>query len=130
MVTRHISMRGEVIDMNRLRDVNADIPALGNASLNARGDLIGKGGIVLKTQEQIEAEWEANRRAREESVRPTDIKSENMVAPVQAAQSMQAQQPKKQLLVDDQGFEPQVGPEPLAAPKPTPSRRKIIESDE
>lgn len=125
MVTRHISMRGEVIDMNRLRAVNADTPALGNASLNARGDIIGKGGVVLKTQEQIEAEWEANRRAREESVRVADIKSEAMIQPAAPA----APQPKKQLLVDDQGFEPQMGPAPLEAPKPAP-RRKIIESDE
>ena len=59
MVQRHISMRGEVIDMNRLRAVNAETPALGNASLNARGDIIGKNGIILKTQEQIEGEWAA-----------------------------------------------------------------------
>ena len=123
MVTRHISMRGEVIDMNRLRAVNADTPALGNASLNARGDIIGKGGIVLKTQEQIEAEWEANRRAREESVKPVDLKAEAMIPPMQAA--AQAQQPKKQVLVDDQGFDPM----PLEAPKTT-SRRKIVDSDE
>lgn len=130
MVTRHISMRGEVIDMNRLRDVNADTLALGNASLNARGDIVGKGGIVLKTQEQIEAEWDANRRAREESVRPADIKAESLMTSVQAAQAMKAQQPKKQILVDDQGFDPQVSPAPLETPKPAVSRRKIIESDE
>ena len=122
MVTRHISMRGEVIDMNRLRAVNAATPALGNAGLNARGDMIGKGGIVLKTQEQIEAEWEANRRAREESIKVADIKSEAMI-PV-------APQPqKKQLMVDDQGFDPQPVQE-APAPKPASPRRKIIESDE
>ena len=123
MVIRHISMRGEVIDMNRLRTINADTPALGNASLNARGDIIGKGGVVLKTQEQIEAEWEAQRQAREQSVKPADIKAESVIpAAFVAAQ-------KKQLMADDQDFDPQ--PDPLAAqlPKPT-SRRKIIESDE
>lgn len=120
MVTRHISMRGEVIDMNRLRAVNAATPALGNASLNARGDMIGKGGVVLKTQEQIEAEWEANRRAREESIKVTDIKSESMIP-------VPPQPQKKQLMVDDQGFDPQPVQE---APAPRTNRRKIIESDE
>lgn len=117
-MVRHITMRGELIDMNRLRSINADTPALGNASLNARGDILGNGGIVLKTQEQIEAEWEANRLAREASVRPADIKSDNLV-PVAP--------PRKQLEADDQFFdmEPR-SQEP--APKPT-TRRKITESD-
>lgn len=120
MVTRHISMRGEVIDMNRLRTVNADTPALGNASLNARGDIIGKGGVVLKTQEQIEAEWEANKKAREESIKPADIKSEAMVPPAAVPQ-------KKQLTADDQSFDPKPSVEPQ---KPAAPRRKIVESDE
>lgn len=123
MVIRHISMRGEVIDMNRLRTINADTPALGNASLNARGDIIGKGGVILKTQEQIEAEWEAQRRAREESVKPADIKAESVIPPAFVAAQ------KKQLVADDQDFDPQPSPEAVPAAKTT-SRRKIIESDE
>lgn len=123
MVTKHISMRGEVIDMNRLRAVNAGTPALGNASLNARGDIIGRGGIVLKTQEQIEAEWEANRKARAESVKTADIKSEAMIAPT--PQPVQ----KKQLAADDQSFDPMPST-PAPAQKSTTPRRKIIESDE
>lgn len=125
MVTRHISMRGEVIDMNRLRTVNAETPALGNASLNARGDIIGKGGVVLKTQEQIESEWEANRKARAESVKPADIKSETMI-PQAAAPKIQ----KKQLTADDQSFDPAPSTESLVPEKPAAPRRKIIESDQ
>lgn len=81
MAIRHFSMRGEVIDMNKLRTVNATTPALGNAKVNARGDILGAGGIVIKTQEQIEAEWAANKKARDESVRPADIKAETMIKP-------------------------------------------------
>ena len=116
-MVRHITMRGELIDMNRLRAVNADTPAIGNASLNARGDILGRGGVVLKTQEQIEAEWEANRLAREASVRPADIKSDGIIpaAPV-----------RKQLEADDQFFDVEPAVEPQ--PKPT-TRRKITESD-
>lgn len=118
-MVRHITMRGEVIDMNRLRSINADAPAIGNASLNARGDIIGRGGVVLKTQEQIEAEWEASRLAREESVRAADIKSDDMipVAPV-----------RKQLEADDQFFDPEAVTDTTTQPKPT-TRRKITESD-
>lgn len=83
MAARHFSMRGEVIDMNRLRSINGTAPALGNARVNARGDILGQGGIIIKTQEQIEAEWAASKQAREASVRPADIKSENMIRPEQ-----------------------------------------------
>lgn len=116
MVNRHISMRGEVVDMNRLRTVNADTMALGNANLNARGDIIGKGGTVLKTQEQIEAEWEANRRAREESVKPADIKSDKLIPDITASKKIE-----KNLNVEDQDFNP--------TNSKNTNRRKITESD-
>jgi hypothetical protein len=109
--------------MNRLRTTHADTPALGNANLNARGDIIGEKGIVLKSQEQIEAEWKAAKAAREASVRPVDIKADNLVpdAPVAAKAP-----PAKQIQVDDQDFEPAVAPETAKAP----SRRKITETGE
>lgn len=118
-MVRHITMRGELIDMNRLRSINGDTPAIGNASLNARGDILGQGGVILKTQEQIEAEWEANRLAREASIRPADIKSDNIIpaAPV-----------RKQLEADDQFFDMEPAADPAPQPRPT-TRRKITESD-
>lgn len=118
-MVRHITMRGEYIDMNRLRSVNADTPAIGNASLNARGDILGKGGVVLKTQEQIEAEWESNRLAREASIKAVDIKSDTVTpaAPV-----------RKQLEADDQFFDIESRTQTEPQPKPT-TRRKITESD-
>ncbi len=119
-MVRHITMRGEIIDMNRLRSINADVPAIGNANLNARGDILGRGGVILKTQEQIEAEWEANRLAREASIKAVDIKSED---PIQAV----APPVRKQLEADDQFFEPSLGND-VVQPKPT-ARRKITESD-
>ncbi len=118
-MVRHITMRGEAIDMNRLRAINSDTPAIGNASLNARGDIIGKHGVVLKTQEQIENEWETSRLYREASVRAADIKS-NTVVPTAAPA-------KKQLIADDQHFDPEVD-DVVAQPRPT-TRRKITETD-
>lgn len=120
MTQRHISMRGEIIDMNRLRSVNADTIALGNANLNARGDIIGKNGIILKTEEQIVAEWEANKAAREASVKPADIKTDKLLPDVTKSKPVE-----KKVDVEDQVFDP----EPVVTTKPT-SRRKITESDE
>jgi negative regulator of sigma E activity len=50
-------MRGEMIDFNRLTNVESNTPALGNAKMNARGDILGQRGEVLKTQSQIEMEY-------------------------------------------------------------------------
>lgn len=77
---QHRSMRGEIVDFSALSIRNEQQIALGNARMNAKGDKIGDGGIVLKTQEQIEAEWAAQR-ARNQSF-TADIKSEQPLARV------------------------------------------------
>lgn len=51
------SFRGKRIDMNKLLMQNEKAVALGNAKLNARGDVLGKGGKIVKTREQIAREY-------------------------------------------------------------------------
>ena len=117
MVERHISMRGEVVDFNRLRLNNPQTPALGNASMNARGDILGQGGTILKTQEQIDAEWSA-RVADQQAAAPVDIKNPQAMAAAGGNPNMPLQ---KQVNVDDADFDPEFESKP---------RRKIIESDQ
>ena len=118
MAAKHISMRGEVIDMARMRDINGTKQALGNAPVNARGDRLGPKGVVLKTQEQIEHEWAVARA--KNAPKPMDIKTPNRV---EDALAKLAPKVKPSLNVDDAGFEPT----PAAAPS-TP-RRKVMDSD-
>ena len=130
MVARHISMRGSVIDMERMRLANGDAVALGNASKNARGDQIGPRGVVLKTQEQIEAEWAANKAKREAETRPVDLKADDALA---RALANLAPKGKTAIMQEDQGFDPSpietATPEvPRATPQPG-TRRTTIESD-
>lgn len=51
------SIKGVEIDMEGLRKTNEKAIALGNARMNARGDLLGKNGKVLKTKEQMSQEY-------------------------------------------------------------------------
>lgn len=51
------SAKGREIDMEALRESNSQAVALGNAKMNARGDLLGKGGKILKTREQLAREY-------------------------------------------------------------------------
>jgi predicted oxidoreductase len=122
-------MRGDVIDMDRLRNINGSAPAVGNAQVNARGDKLGPGGVILKTQEQIEHEWAVARA--KNAPKPMDIKTPNRIDDAMARLAPKA---KPALNVDDAGFdfEPST-PVPAAAarevPAPSAPRRKVIDSE-
>ena len=44
---------GDLIDLDMLRLANEETIAIGNAKTNARGDLLGSGGKVIKTRAQL-----------------------------------------------------------------------------
>lgn len=125
-MTTHYTARGEIIDMNALAMKHPTTPALGNAKMNARGDLLGQGGIVLKTQEQIEAEWKRNKEMKTASVGISpDIKKalpDNILPP-------------SKKLEDDQDFDPAPPTNGdqvkniMQQTQPSIKRRKIVDSD-
>lgn len=51
------SMRGKIVDMERLAKKNELTPAVGNARVNARGDQIGSGGKIVKRREELIKEY-------------------------------------------------------------------------
>jgi hypothetical protein len=53
----HTTMRGKELDMEKLSLRNELTPAVGNVRVNALGDEIGEGGKIVKTKEQILAEY-------------------------------------------------------------------------
>ena len=54
--------QGKRIDMEMLVQSNQHVPAItgGGARMNARGDILGQNGQVIKTKEQIEEEYMKN----------------------------------------------------------------------
>jgi len=52
-------MNGKVVDMDLLRQRNELTPAVGNVRVNARGDELGKGGKIVRTREQMLADFYA-----------------------------------------------------------------------
>lgn len=50
-------MRGKQVDMEKLNLQNELVPAVGNVRVNARGDELGAGGKIVKTREQILADY-------------------------------------------------------------------------
>jgi hypothetical protein len=51
--TVHRSMQGKEVDMNKLINQNEMTVAVGNAKVNARGDELGPGGIIVKKREDV-----------------------------------------------------------------------------
>ena len=96
MAKKHYTSLGEQIDMSALAIKHSQTVALGNARMNARGDILGNGGVVLRTQEQIESEW---KRTQTENRDLSGI-STNIKDPLPASMT------KGKRLTEDQDFDP------------------------
>ena len=53
MSSRHKTAKGREFNMQAFAEDRGDTTAVGNAARNARGDLLGKGGKVIATSQQI-----------------------------------------------------------------------------
>lgn len=47
------TMQGKQIDLEGLAARNETMPAVGNVRMNARGDELGPGGVIIKKREDI-----------------------------------------------------------------------------
>ena len=47
------TMQGRMVDIDKLRSANESVPAIGNMNVNARGDVIGQGGKIVQTKDQV-----------------------------------------------------------------------------
>lgn len=54
------SAKGKEVNMEALMLANQNAVALGNAKMNARGDLLSKGGKIIKTREELALEYNTN----------------------------------------------------------------------
>lgn len=51
------TMQGRTVDIDKLRAQNEDTPAVGNMNVNARGDILGPGGKIVKAKEVVMKEY-------------------------------------------------------------------------
>ena len=102
------TMKGEVIDMAALASRNGHVVALGNASMNARGDLVDRQGNVLKAREVIVQDYYKNNpKAVTQSVSLKDLGDEVLTPRQMAEQAEEAgllpkRETKKRKIVDDE----------------------------
>lgn len=101
------SARGVMVDMEALILQQENAIAVGNTNMNARGDLIGRGGEILKNREQVVQEYY---RANPNAVQQVSIKDElpqdffetpaQALARMQSEQNAEAEAPKRRKIVE------------------------------
>lgn len=77
------TMRGQSLDMARLMAQNQYKLALGNASMNARGDIV-EGGKIVKAREEIARDYHRNNPKAVKQVALRDLTNEVLVTPAEA----------------------------------------------
>jgi hypothetical protein len=121
------SMRGELVDFAKYIAQNEEAVAVGNARMNARGDIIGPGGTIVKKREEIAADYHrANPRA-VKHVSIKDISAEIAITPEQAVKQIAEQKHKKKEAEQQVAQELQAEAEQIAVEG---KKRKIVDSGE
>lgn len=93
------TMRGQSLDMARLMAQNAHKMALGNASMNARGDIVER-GRVIKPREEIAREYHKHNPKAVKQVALRNIRDE-VVTPSEAWDAVKDAKKKRKLTDDD-----------------------------
>ena len=58
------TMQGRMVDIEKLRGANENVQAVGNMKVNARGDVLGPGGSIVKSKEKVMKEYYQTPRGR------------------------------------------------------------------
>jgi hypothetical protein len=93
MVKTH---RGKDLDMKALKLANSRTLAIGNVKMNAKGDLLGKGGKVIKTREELAVEYATNVGGAAKNV-PLSEEINKMLQPTKASQAPKLQPSKEKV---------------------------------
>ena len=72
------TMQGRMVDIEKLRAANESVQAVGNMSVNARGDVLGAGGKIVTPKEQVIKKYYEQPKG---MVSDTPIKGKAMPAP-------------------------------------------------
>ena len=87
------TMQGRMVDIEKLRSANEGVRAIGNMNVNARGDVLGHGGQIIKPKESVMKEYYEQPKGR---VDDTPIRARPIpprkVPPVSRTQTSQTKQ--------------------------------------
>ena len=88
------SAKGKSIDFGEVIKESGNVIAVGNAKMNARGDILSDGGMVIKTAEQNSDDFHRTTSQTVTRSVPLSALEEEMLTPSQAAELLKAELPK------------------------------------
>lgn len=114
------TMLGEELDIGAIMAQNPATVAVGNASMNARGDIIDTSGNVIKAREQIAMDYYDSNPQQAKSVGLRQLTGEMFLSPAEALEKTRAR------------VAAPVAPVPALVPTPPtpPSRKRKLIDDE
>jgi hypothetical protein len=78
------TMKGKTLDVGAIQAQNENAIALGNASMNARGDIIGPGGAIIRRKEQVAQEYHKQNPNAVKTVSLKDLQPDVFLSPADA----------------------------------------------
>jgi hypothetical protein len=85
-MTKVTTMKGKILDMGQIMAQNEKTVAIGNANMNARGDMLGAGGQVVKRREQVAQEYHASNPKAVQRVSLKEIEPDVFLTPAEAVE--------------------------------------------
>jgi ATP-dependent protease ClpP protease subunit len=103
-MTKVTTMKGKILDMGQIMAQNEKTVAIGNARMNARGDMLGAGGQIVKRREQVAQEYHSTNPKAVQKISLKDVETDVFLTPAQAVEqatkAAQAIKPKTKKIVD------------------------------
>lgn len=78
------TMLGKTIDVGAVMAQNENTVAIGNANMNARGDIVGNGGEILIRKEQVSQEYYRHNPNSVKTVSLKDVQVDVFLTPAEA----------------------------------------------
>lgn len=78
------TMQGKTLDVSAIMAQHETTIALGNASMNARGDIIGPGGAIIRRKEQVAQEYHKSNPNAVKTVSLKDLQPDVFMTPADA----------------------------------------------
>lgn len=95
-----ISVKGREIDASAIMAKNENQIAIGNASMNARGDIVGPGGKVIKSRETVARDYHQNNAMAVKSISLKEITPDVFPTPHEAVAALE-KKPKGRIIKND-----------------------------
>lgn len=99
---------GKSIDFDAIRLANEDVIAVGNMKVNARGDEVGPGGVIVRTRNEIMEEHYQSFKPESSPAKPSDSQIQSSLARAEARQQAVSKvrgPMAKKILEDQEGLE-------------------------